>query len=239
MSSPRWAAPTWSELVSAQATSRSAGVDDDLAAIDEPAQADGLVEGTDRARCRARRCTSRPVSERRRTISAMAPSSTTVARDQRGDLTGGDPGEQLGLLLVGAAQQQGAGRDGRREQGRRRQVAAQLLEDHGRLDQRGPEAVVLLGDGEGRHAHLLAHRLPQRLVVPRVRLHGRADRRAVAALVQQRRHDGGELVLLLGAGEVHQPRASAIRPRWYDEPPHAPTSARTRLIQSPRSNSAV
>ena len=34
--------------------------------------------------------------------------------------------------------------------------------------------------------------------------------------------------------EVHIPR-----PRWYDAPPHAPTSARTRLIHRPRSNSAV
>ena len=64
--------------------------------------------------------------------------------------------------------------------------------------------------------------------------------RAVAAALQHRADDGGELLLLLGTCEVHQApagRLSAIRPRWYDASPHDPTSARTRRSSSPSPSS--
>ena len=183
MSSPRCAAPTWSALVSAQATSQQ-----------RPSSTDGAPRRA-RAEARSSGRASPPARGRRRETSSAGPRSWStivaavehqLAGDQRGHLAGGDPGEQGRLLVVVAEQQEGRARDSRRQQGSRREVAAQLLEDHGRLDERGPEAVVLLRDGERRDADLLAERLPQRLVVPGLRLHRGAHGRAVAALVQQR-----------------------------------------------------
>ena len=113
------------------------------------------------------------------------------------------------------ASQEGSARGDRRgQQGSGREVVAELLEDDGRLDERGPEAVVLLGDRQRSHADLLAHRLPQRLVVPALGLHRGAHGPLSLRLSSSDRDDRGELVLLLGAGEVHQPasRRASRRP---------------------------
>ena len=155
------------------------------------------------------------------TIAAVASSTGSSSSDDRGDLAGGDPGEQRPRRCSSAPASSAAVAMSDAQQGCGREVAAQLLEHHRGLHERGPEAVVLLRHGQRGHADLLAEGLPQRLVVPALGVHRRADGGAVAVLVEQPPHDRGELLLLLGAGEVHQ-RASATQHAGPGGTPRAP-----------------
>ena len=170
----------------------------------------------------------------------IAVQHRTGAGDERGGLAGGDPGKQSALGVLVGAREQGLRGDQRGQQGGRRQRAADLLEHDQGLEEGEPGAVVLLGDAEGGGADLLAQRLPERLVVPGVGLGWPSGRRRSPRACQQRPHGRGELLLLLGERELHQPTSpSRTRARWWAGVPQAVTRARTLVIQMLRSNSWV
>ena len=149
-----------------------------------------------------------------------------LVEDHRRDLTCSDAGEQrLAVLRIGV-QQQCRGRNRACEQGCGREVVTQLLEHQRRLDERGAEAVVLLGDGQRRHAHLLAEGAPQRLVVPELGVDRPcAPRRCRCACpAASARSTRARPVPRCGRSAFSAPGRgeSAIRPRWYaDAAPRA------------------
>ena len=147
-------------------------------------------------------------------------------------------GRTSASLGVGAVQQQPGRVQRAGEQGSGGEVAAELLEHDRGLHQRAPAPPCSSGTGERRDADLLAQRPPERLVVPRLGRDRRPHRGAVAVPVEQEPDDRGELLLLLGARAHRTPSGSAsevgrVGRGGTPASPHAPTSARTRLIHRP------
>ena len=114
------------------------------------------------------------------------------------------PGEELGLLVVGAGVHDGVGRehDGR-EVGGAQQHAAHLLEHDAELDEGEALPAVLLGDVEALEAELVGHLAPHRGVVALGGLHQPADLGRRRLRLEESTHGVAQLLLLVGEGEVH------------------------------------
>ena len=185
----RCAAPTWSALVSAQATSRSG-----------PSSAAPVARPRPREMVWSRAPTFSTSGETTVTLQFVLPQHDRgrgaveheLAGDQRGDLTGGDPGQQSAFSSSEPPTSSAAVAIAVARRGVGREVASELLEDDGRLDERGPEAVVLLGDRpapprrSARTAPAIAlrrtrSRTPWQRAPPRCRCACRAVTRTIAA----------------------------------------------------------
>ena len=147
-----------------------------------------------------------------------------------GDGTLGDAGQRL-VMLGG---EEGRAGDDRRQQRGRRERPAELLEHDVGLGEGEAGSAVLLRDGQGGHADLLAERRPQVGVEPGRLLDRAPDRLAVGALVEQVAHRARQLGVLPGGDEVgHRAsrRSVSSRSRWNAGVPHADCRARMRSSQ--------
>ena len=132
---------------------------------------------------------------------------------ERGHGTLGNASQRFGML---GGEESRAGDDGYQQRGRC-ECPAELLEHDVGLGEGEAGAAVLLRDGQGGHAHLLAERRPQVGVEPGRLLDRLADRLAVRALVEQGAHGARQLGVLPGGHEVgHRAsrRSVSSRSRW-------------------------
>ena len=137
---------------------------------------------------------------------AVLPGDTHAGVGRAGDAGPGDRGDGAfgdacqRFVMVGGQERRAA--DDRREQRGRGECRGRVLEHDVGLGEGEAGAAVLLRDGQGGHAHLVAECRPQ-VGVEAGRLLDRVpDRLAVGTLVEQGAHRARELGVLPGRDEV-------------------------------------
>jgi hypothetical protein len=135
------------------------------------------------------------------------PLAVRLGERERGDgLTGGDPGEQRGpLLLAARVEDRVRGEHDRRVVGSAHEDPTHLLEHDPELDEAEALAAVGLGDVEALETQLLGHLLPHGFVEALGRLHEPTHLRLRRLRLQEAPHGVPKLFLLFREREVHLP----------------------------------